>query len=194
LWAKIEAEWTERPMTPFALMGALARALPPNTAVVEEAPTTPHALLERLGILKDPTGFFGHRGWALGWGAGCAVGIKLAWPKRPVLALLGDGAALYGIQALWTAAHHHVPVIFLIANNAQYKILKIGGDVMKLPQMLQRNYVAMDLVDPEVDFVGLAHSLGVEAMRITTPEELRERIAGALERTEPLLLDVPIER
>jgi benzoylformate decarboxylase len=194
LWAKIEAEWSERPMSSFAFMGALARALPPNAAVVEEAVTTSHALLERLGVLKDPSGFFGHRGWALGWGSGCAIGVKLAWPERPVVALLGDGAALYGIQALWSAAHHHVPVVFLIANNAQYKILKVSGDVMQLPQMMQRNYVAMDLVQPEVDFVGLARSLGVEAARVTGPDELSERIAAALQRTEPLLLDVPIER
>ena len=194
LWAKIEAEWPQRPMTAFAFMGALARALPPNAAVVEEAVTTHHTLLERLGVLKDPSGFFGHRGWALGWGVGCSIGVKLAWPDRPVVALLGDGAALYGIQGLWTAAHHHVPVVFLIANNAQYKILKVAGDVMQLPQMGQRNYVAMDLVEPEVDFVGLARSLGVEAARVTEPDELSERIAAALRRTEPLLLDVPIER
>ena len=65
---------------------------------------------------------------------GCSLGVKLAWPQRPVLAMIGDGAALYGIQALWSAAHHNIPVTFVIANNAQYQILKVCGDVMSLPR------------------------------------------------------------
>ena len=85
---------------------SLARVLPPDVAVVEEAITTHQNVFERLGALRDPAGFFAHRGWALGWGIGAAMGVKLAWPDRPVLALIGDGAAMYGIQGLWTAAHH----------------------------------------------------------------------------------------
>ena len=194
LLADIESQWDKRPMTTTAFMGALARVLPPNAAVVDEAPTSQGHLLERLGVLGDPTGHFGHRGWALGWGVGCAVGVKLAWPDRPVVALVGDGAALYGIQGLWTAAHYHIPVVFLIANNAQYKILKVAGAVMQLPQVAQGNYLGVDLVDPEVDFVGLARSFGVEALRVTEPEELSEAVRDSLHRTEPILLDVPIER
>jgi benzoylformate decarboxylase len=194
LLAEMDAQRDQRPMTPFTFMGALCRVLPPNAAVVEESVTTHHNLLERLGVLRDPSGRFAHRGWALGWGLGCATGVKLAWPDRPVMALLGDGAALYGIQGLWTAAHHHIPVTFLIANNAQYRILKIGGDVMQLPQMVKRKYLGLDLVEPEVDFVGLARSFGVAAHRVTEPDELSERVHDALNRTEPILLDVPIER
>jgi benzoylformate decarboxylase len=194
LLAEIDEQQHRRPMTPFALMGALCRAVPPDAAVVEEAVTTHHNLLERLGVLKDPSGHFAHRGWALGWGLGCAVGVKLAWPERPVVALLGDGAALYGIQGLWTAAHHHLPVLFVIANNAQYKILKVSGDVMGLSQMAKREYVGMDLIEPEVDFVGLARSLGVESHRVTEPDELSERIRDAFDGSEPRLLDVVIER
>lgn len=194
LLAEIEAQRDRRPMTPFAFMEALCRVLPPAAAVVEEAVTTHHYLLERLGALQDPTGYLAHRGWALGWGLGCAIGAKLAWPDRPVLALPGDGAALYGIQGLWTAAHHQIPVTFLIANNAQYKILKVSGGIMQLPQMAQGKYLGMDLVGPEVDFVGLARSLGVEAQRITEPDELSEQVRFSYGRTEPILLDAAIER
>ena len=194
LLAEIDTQRDQRPMTPFTLMGALARVLPPNVVVIQEAVTTDNNLLERLGVLKDPSGYFSHRGWALGWGLGCAIGVKLAWPDRPAMALLGDGAALYGIQGLWTAAHHHIPVTFLIANNAQYKILKRSGDMMSLSRLAQEDYPAMDLVEPEVDFVGLARSFGVEAHRVTEPDELSERVRDSLHRTEPILLDVPIER
>jgi len=194
LLADIETQWDQRPMTPATIMGALSRVLPPNTALVDEAPSTQGHLLETLGVLRDPTGHIGHRGWALGWGVGCAVGVKLAWPHRPVVAVLGDGAALYGIQGLWTAAHHHIPVVFLIANNAQYKILKEVGAMLDLPHVVQGKYLGMDLVEPEVDFVGLARSFGVEACRVTEPDELSERVRDALNRTEPILLDVAIER
>jgi benzoylformate decarboxylase len=194
LLADIETQWDLRPMTPMTFMEALSRALPPDAALVDEAPTTQGDLLETLGVLVDPTGYFGQRGWALGWGVGCAVGVKLAWPDRPVVALVGDGAAIYGIQGLWTAAHYHIPVVFLIANNAQYKILKVAGAVMQLPQAAQGKYLGMDLVEPEVDFVGLARSFGVEALRVTEPEALSEAVRDSLHRTEPILLDVTIER
>jgi benzoylformate decarboxylase len=192
--AEIEAQRDQRPMTTVAFMGALCAALPGNAAVVEEAVTTHGDLLERLGVFTDPTGYFAHRGWALGWGLGCAAGVKLAWPDRPVLALLGDGASLYGIQGLWTAAHHHIPVVFVIANNTQYKILKVAGGVMGLAQMADSRYPGMDLVEPKVDFVGLARSFGVEAYRVTEPEEVSERVRDGLQGTEPVLLDVLVAR
>jgi benzoylformate decarboxylase len=194
LQRKIDAETSRRSMTPLALMGALAKVLPANAAVIEEAVTTTNGTLERLGALKDPAGYFGHRGWALGWGLGCAMGVKLAWPERPVLALLGDGAALYGIQGLWTAAHHRIPVTFIICNNSQYQILKHCGDVMPLPNMAAKQYLAMDLVRPEIDFVALSRSLGVEARRITDPEELREGVRESLAGDRPQLFDVSIAR
>ncbi len=189
---KIDAENSRRPMTPLTVMGAVSKVLPANAAVIEEAVTTTNGMLERLGALKDPAGYFGHRGWALGWGLGCAMGVKLAWPERPVLAFLGDGAAMYGIQGLWTAAHHRIPVTFLVCNNAQYQILKQCGDVMPLPNMAAKQYLAMDLVRPEIDFVALARSLGVEARRITEPEELSECVRESLSGDKPQLFDLAI--
>jgi benzoylformate decarboxylase len=194
LLSQIDSSWEARPMSPMALMGALALALPPEAAVVEEAATTHYNLLERLGVLNDPAARIAHRGWALGWGVGCAVGVKLAWPEKPVVALLGDGASLYGIQGLWTAAHHRIPVTFVIANNTQYKILKVSGRVMQLPEVVRGNHLGMDLVEPEVDFVALAHSFGVRAHRVTEPDELSQRVRDSLNQTEPTLLDVRIER
>jgi len=183
-----------RPMTPLTFMNAVGRVLPAHAAVVEEAVTTHQHLQKRMGFLKDATGHFAHRGWALGWGLGCALGVKLAWPDRPVVALLGDGASLYGIQGLWTAAHYRIPVAVVIANNAQYKILKVCGDVMQLPQMSRRRYVGMDLIEPQIDFVSLAGSFGVEAHRVEEPNDLSDHLQDWLVRPRPILFDVPIER
>jgi benzoylformate decarboxylase len=194
LHAEIATQRSRRPLTPLTFMDAVARVLPQDAAVVEEAVTTTNLLLERLGALKEATAYFGHRGWALGWGLGCAVGVKLAWPERPVLALLGEGSALYGIQGLWTAAHYQIPVTFIACNNAEYQILKDCARLLPLPRMAAGRYLAMDLVQPEIDFVGLARSLGVAAQRVTEPEELSERLHASLAGDKPVLLDVPLVR
>lgn len=194
LRAEIERQQLARPMTPLALMGTLARVLPDNVAVIEEAVTTTNTTFERLGVLKNTTGYFGHRGWALGWGLGCAIGAKLAWPQRPVLALLGEGAATYGVQGLWSAARYRIPVTFVICNNAQYQILKIGANGLQLPRAMAGQYEGLDLVAPEIDYVGLARSLGVEAYRIREPDELADRVQESFTRDRPILFDVPIVR
>lgn len=191
---RIAGERDARPMTPLTLMSSLADILPPDVAVIEEAVTTTSTTLERLGALKNTSGYFGHRGWALGWGLGVAIGAKLAWPTRPVLALLGEGAAGYGMQGLWSAARYQIPVTFVICNNAQYQILKIGAQGLQLPQAVAGRYEGLDLTAPEVDFIGLARALGVEAIRVTDPDELRERVKNSFERDRPLLIDVPIAR
>lgn len=114
--------------------------------------------------------------------------MKLAWPQRPVLALLGDGASLYGIQALWTAARERIPIVFVICNNGRYRILEHCGEVMKLPGLA----AAPGMKLGDVDFVGLSRSLGVEAHRITEPDGLAARVRAAFNSDQPILFDVPI--
>jgi benzoylformate decarboxylase len=194
LQQQIEEQRDLRPLTPLALMGALARVLPPDVAVVEEAVTTTNTTFERLGVLKNTTGYFGHRGWALGWGLGVALGAKLAWPERPVLALLGEGAAAYGIQGLWSAARYQLPVVFVICNNAQYQILKLCGRSLNLPEACREQFEGVDLVAPEIDYLQIARGFGVEAHRITEPDELAQRVSTALRGDRPVLFDVPIAR
>lgn len=184
-----------RPMAGNVLMERLSRVLPDNVAVIEEAVTTTNSTFQRLGALKNTSGYFAHRGWALGWGLGCALGVKLAWPDCPVLALLGEGAAMYGIQGLWSAAHHKLNVTYVICNNAQYQILKSGATGFGLPAAQAGQFVGMDLRGPEIDMVGLAQSLGVQAERVSEPDELAERVRESLSSTDgPRLFDVPIAR
>lgn len=192
LIGSIEEQRERRPMTALTLMDALAKVLPHDVAVIEEAVTTHQNVFERLGVLHDPTAFFAHRGWALGWGLGCALGVKLAWPQRPVLGLIGDGAAMYGIQALWSAAHHRIPVTFVVANNSQYKILKDCGQILGLHHLSDPNCPGMDIIGPPVDFVGMARALGIDAVRVSEPEELSEQVRSSLTGDAPRLFEVPI--
>ncbi len=194
LRAKLAAERTVRPMLPQTLMETVASVIPANVAVVEEAVTTTEHLLERLGALENTDGYFAHRGWALGWGLGCAIGVKLAWPERPVLALLGEGSAMYGIQGLWSAAKYRVPVTFVVCNNGQYQILKDGARMLGLPAAREGRFLGMDLAEPTIDFVQLAESLGVEACRVSEPDELAEVLKASLAGDRPRLIDVPIQK
>jgi benzoylformate decarboxylase len=191
---QINEQSSLRPLTPLGLMGALSKVLPDDVAVVEEAVTTTNTTFERLGALKNTTGYFGHRGWALGWGLGVSIGVKLAWPDRPVLALLGEGAATYGIQGLWSAAKYKVPVVFVICNNAQYQILKIGARGLNLPRANEGRFEGLDLVGPEIDYVGLARSFGIESHRISEPDELADAVSAGFKGDKPILFDVPISR
>lgn len=194
LWRRADGERSARPLTPLSLMSSLARVLPDDVAVIEEAVTTTNTYFERLGALKNTSGYFAHRGWALGWGLGCALGVKLAWPERPVLAMIGEGAAMYGIQGLWSAARYRLPVTFVVPDNAQYQILKVGAQQLALPAAKTGRYEGLDLVGPEIDLVSLARSLGVEAHRVTEPDELADRVRESLAGDAPRLFDVPIQR
>jgi len=106
-----------------------------------------------------------------------------------VVALSGDGSALYSIQALWTAAHLDLPITFVIANNKGYRILK---------QRLRAFHgsdadIGMDFTKPEIDFAGLARSFGVTAEHIAEPDAIRPALDAALTRLGPTLLDVAVD-
>lgn len=192
LQADLEREKPERPMTALTLADAVGQVLPANAALIEEAVTTTEHRIERLGLLKNTDGYFAHRGWALGWGLGCALGVKLAWPERPTVALLGEGAATFGIQGLWSAARYQIPVVFVLCNNGQYRILKDGSRMLGLSNAQQGKFLGMDLNEPTIDFVKLAESFGVQAKRIAEPSELADAVSDGLRGDKPLLIDVPL--
>jgi len=183
-----------RPLAPPTLMESLARVLPDDVAVIEEAPTTTGAYLERTGALKNTSGYFAQRGWALGWGLNCAIGVKLAWPDRPVLAIIGDGSAMYGIQGLWTAAHYNIPVTFVICNNRQYKILKDCAGTLNLPSAAEGRFLGLDTDNPPVDFVAMAQSMGVAARHVTEPDELSDTVRDSLAGEKPQLIEVAVQQ
>ena len=194
LQAEVDSQLSSEPLTPLGLMGAIGRVLPEDVAVIEEAVTTTNTTLERLGVLQNTTGYFGHRGWGLGWGLGCTLGAQLAWPDRPVLGILGEGSAMYGIQGLWSAARYNIPATFLICNNAQYHILKVCGQTMGLPQASAGEFEGLDLVQPDLDVVAIARGFGVEAIRVNKASEVSDALRDGLASDRPLLIDVPITR
>ena len=193
LRAEAEAASGRTPIAPIALMGAIAAMLPRDAVVIDEAVSS-GAGLRRLLASDDAQSFFGLRGGGIGWGLPAAIGAKLALPDRPLVALIGDGSAMYTIQGLWTAAHEKLQIVFVIINNASYRILKQRTNAMGgLAQQTDR-YVGMDLDDPAVDFVSVAKGLGLSAQRARSIGEVRELLAAALAAPGPSLIDVVVER
>src|SRR3990167_2768537 len=142
---------------------------------------------------SDPKSFFGLRGGGIGWGLPAALGIRLAQPARPVGALIGDGSALYTIQSLWTAAHDGIAVVFVICNNASYRILKQRTLALKGFAAQDDRYIAMDLVNPAIDFVGLARSFGVPGEAVEKAPDIGAALERGLARGGPYLIDVRID-
>ncbi len=182
------------PIPPAKVMAALSKAFSRETIIVEEAVTSTGGVLERLGTMPTTEAYFGHRGWTLGWGSGCAIGAKLAWPDRPALAILGDGAALYGLQSLWTAAKYNIPVTFLVLNNRQYQVLMTGSQGLNLEHAVRNEFLGLDLSTPAIDYLSLARGYGVESERIDNLDALVEALKISLHGDKPRLIEVPITR
>ena len=170
------------------LMLEISNTLPNEAIVVNEGLTTTWNLLNFLPF-HDRYNFHSFASGGIGWGLPAAVGVQLAQPKRPVVALIGDGSAMYSIQALWTAAKMKLPITFVIANNRGYRIIK----QRLLSFHGNNNFIGMDFDDPEIDFVGLATSLGIKSERINSPEQIHESLVSAVESSHPILLDVIVE-
>jgi len=181
----------EKPIHPDTLMMEIARSLPDHAVVVEEGISSVRNLLNFLPVTHRHR-VFGLASGGIGCGIGAAVGIKLALPDRPVLAVIGDGSALYSIQALWTAANQHLPVTYLIINNSGYSILKERLMAYGGAAATSGKIIGMDLSDPPIEFVQLAAAFGVPAMEITDPDKIGPAISESIQRNGPVLLDVKV--
>jgi benzoylformate decarboxylase len=182
-----------QPIHPLALMHAIAQALPSDAVVVDEAISSAGGL-HRFLKGSDPQSYFGNRGGGIGWGLPAAIGVQLALPERRVVALIGDGSAMYSIQALFTAARERIPVAFVIVNNSSYRILKQRINAMKSFAAQTDAYIGMDLTDPAIGFVDLARGLGLAAHRATTLAAVRDLLASALAERTATLIEVEVDR
>lgn len=184
---EVQPAMTTVPMDPRCLVRELSDALPADAVLVDEGLTSSFSLLSFLRY-RDPKSFFGLASGGIGFAVPGAVGISLGLPSRPVVALIGDGSAMYSIQALWTAAHLKRPITYVIANNSSYRILKER-------QMARRGNAAffgMDMREPAIDFVALARSLGVSATRVTRAADVRDALRAGIASGMTNLIDVGV--
>ncbi len=194
-WEKVDGEnWDSVPITIGRLAIELRDLVEPGTIFVAEYETGAVVIRRNLN-LTEPGTFMCIRkgGGALAWGLPAALGVNLARPDRPVVAVLGDGATLFSIQGLWTAAHYNIPVTFVVGNNSSYRVIKLG--LLRLVGKARSSkFIGMDITDPPVDFVGIARGFGVHAQRVQNPQDLRPVLEEALHLGKPALVDVAVER
>jgi benzoylformate decarboxylase len=191
--AAAQGEAERVPISQAHLMHTLGSLLPADAVVVDESATSLPFVLRYLPF-ATPGSFYGSKTGTLGWGMGAAIGVQLGSPGRKVVATIGDGSVMYAPQALWTAAHYRLPITYVVPNNTSYAILKSGMLSLDLASAKRGIYPGMDLVEPEIDYAGLARSLGVRAERVEKPGELRDVLAACLASPGPALVDVAIDR
>lgn len=186
--ASLAAQPAPQPLTPAHLIWRITEQLPRDAIVVEEALTSTQPL-PQFQHQHDPASMFGLASGGLGFAIPGAVGISLAKPGRPVVAIVGDGSAMYGIQGLWTAAHLKLPITYVIANNRGYRIIKERLVAMQG----SHRFIGMDIRDPEIDFVALAQSMGLQATRVSDPQDLGDALRVAMASGRPNLLEVAVD-
>jgi benzoylformate decarboxylase len=174
------------PLRAAHVLDALAARLPRDAVVVEETPSNRPELHARVPA-RAPLGFLSAAMGGLGFALPGAIGVRMALPERPVVAIVGDGSSLYSVQALWTAAHYGVGALFVILANGGYAVMdrlaEREGGVPPWPAF-------------EVDVEGLARALGCPARRLAEYDELvralDEVMPSLASRREPLLLEVVV--
>lgn len=183
-----------QPLTASVLGQALRASVPAGTIFVDESITAAANISkEFVDGNRQLTHVLAGRGGSLGYGIPAAIGVQLAEPGKPVLAVIGDGTALYSIQALWTMARYKLPVVTVICNNRNYdiitlEILRAKGGLAATGVKSIREYTG--LTPPDLSFAALATGFGVQGQRITKPSELTVAIEAAFAAGQPALLEV----
>lgn len=175
----------DAPLQPGEVFAELALRLPRDTVLVEETPSTRLELLARIPP-RTPLGLFSNGGGGLGFGLTGAIGLRFALPGRPVVAVVGDGSAMYTIQSLWSAVQYNIGILAIVMRNGRYaamdELARASGGAGAWPAF------------PGIDVAGMAGCLGCEAVTVRARGELVQVLdsatPGLRDRGQPLLIQV----
>src|SRR6516165_1701570 len=183
---------SENGIEPIVASREVLRSLPDGFLLIDEAPCS-NPFTQSMHRSTGGRQYFHNRGGALGWGMPAAVGVSLARDHAPVLCIVGDGSAMYSPQALWSAVHEKVPVVFVVLNNLEYGILKTF--MLNQPQYntKEHGFLAMDLCDPKVDFQSLAKSMGIEPTFVHSHRDISGAVEAAIKSGKPEVIEIPVK-
>ena len=174
------------PLTPPEAYAALSSVRPVDAVIVDESTSTMAQQAEWLPTIRTGS-FFATASGGIGWGVPGAVGVALGDRardvRRTVIATIDDGSFQYSVQAIWTAAQHKLPIVFVVFRNGEYSILKSFGRLEDAPGV-----PGLDL--PGLDIVSVAQGYGLRAVHANTAEEIREQFKLALEADGPTVIVV----
>jgi thiamine pyrophosphate-dependent acetolactate synthase large subunit-like protein len=174
-------------MSVARICAELRKALPNETVLVEHA-TTATLLVRENFPLPTSRHYICASASCQGWGLGAAVGVSFALGAAPVVAIIGDGGFLFGLQAIWTAVQYHRPLLVVILNNGGWSSMR-GSVARSAAAVLE---AGMDLrFGWQADNAAICRGLGATAERVATPDELAAALARHLPvRGGPVVLDV----
>jgi acetolactate synthase-1/2/3 large subunit len=187
----------ERPKLPKGKLNAskvcqAIGALLPENAIISDEAQTSGVKLPSFTAGAPRHDVLALTGGAIGQGLPAAVGAATAAPDRPVLALIGDGSAMYTIQALWTIAREGLDVTTIIFNNRSYGILNIELERVGARKVGPKAKAQLDLAEPALDFVAMAQAMGVYARRVDTAKALNTALDEAFKTRGPYLIDAVV--
>ena len=174
--ARVEKAWARSPTSMARCMAEIKAGSPKDVVVVDETITANLDLFKTF-TFKGPGDYYSGRGGGIGQGVAGALGVAVAQTKRPILCLSGDGSSMYSIQALWTAAHHDLPIVFVILANREYRVLKHNIDAYRARFDVKSNkpYAHMDLTGPVLGFVDSPRAWASPARTSPRPTTSRRR-------------------
>jgi benzoylformate decarboxylase len=167
------------------LLHALSAAMPEDAVLVEEAPSHRPAM-QKFMPMRGQDSFCTMASGGLGFGLPAAVGTALGRPGIRTVCLIGDGSAMYSIQALWTAAQRKLPLTVVVINNSGYGAMRSFSQVMQV-----RNVPGLDL--PGIDFVAIAQGMGCDAVRVSQSSELGAALKRGLAHHGTSLIEVMVD-
>ncbi|WP_239985827.1 acetolactate synthase large subunit [Marinobacter salexigens] len=170
---------------------AVGHYLPENAIIIDEAITS-GLMLNAMTAASPRHDMIALTGGAIGQGLPNAVGAAIACPERPVIALIGDGTAMYTIQALWTMAREQLNVTTIIFNNASYSVLNIELERVGAEEVGAKAKSQLDLNGPVLNFAQLAQGMGVHGVRVDTAEAFNHALEYALLQPGPHLIEAMV--
>ncbi len=174
-------------LTAAQVFEALSEIRPADAILVEETPSNLAEL--HAWWITEPASFFTFASGGLGWNLPASIGIALGEREtgrnRPVLAIIGDGSFQYSVQSIWTAAQHHLPILFIVLRNEEYCILKSFAELEKTPGV-----PGLDI--PGIDIVSLAKGYGCDAARLDDLDTIKSAAVEAWTKSKPTVPEIPI--
>jgi benzoylformate decarboxylase len=167
------------------LLHTLSTAMPDDAALVEEVPSHRPAM-QKFMPMRGQDSFYTMASGGLGYSLPAAVGMALGRGERRTVCLIGDGSAMYSIQALWTAAQRKLPLTIVVINNSGYGAMRSFSQVMQV-----RNVPGLDL--PGIDFVKIAQGMGCDAVRVAKSSELAAALTRGLAHDGVSLVEVMVD-
>jgi benzoylformate decarboxylase len=188
---RVTSGWDATPINASRLARTMDRLFEKDLLIVNESPTSKDLLMANFHFSPGRDYFSNSSGGYLGWGLGAAIGAKLASPKRRVVACLGDGSTMFGLQGLWTLAKYRIPLLVVVFNNRAYMAVKnqFRGSEERIRIAAE---MGAEIAGPEINFARLAETFGIFGERVEHPDAVEPALKRALEQNGPALVDVVI--